>query len=307
VAASLHLAAEIAAGTDEIGALAGSTGCGRDALWALLGHLVGRGVFVEPEPGRFALNDTARQLLDPSAQFLELDGIGGRMARIWETLPFYVRSGRSGYAELFGRPFWDDLAANPQLGASFHALMGPEGHPASRTEVEITNGWGGVGHIVDVGGGTGSLLKALLLALPETRGTLVELPQTAARAAESFRRAGLDDRVTVCAQSFFEPLPPDGDVYLLWKVLNDWPGAETEAILRRCAEAAGPLGTVVINGGVAGDHEPRRLTVDMVIAGGSTTGITPFRELALRSGRVVVAAAPQAAGFIVECRATRPA
>ena len=55
-------------------------------------------------------------------------GIGGRMAHAWSTLPTYVKTGRPGYAQVFGLPFWEDLAAHPEIAESFDELMGPAGH-----------------------------------------------------------------------------------------------------------------------------------------------------------------------------------
>ena len=61
--------------------------------------------------------------------------------------------------------------------------------------------------VVDVGGGTGALLAEILRARPEVRGTLVDLPDGGPRSAEIFQAAGVADRVTAVAQSFFDPLP----------------------------------------------------------------------------------------------------
>jgi 2,7-dihydroxy-5-methyl-1-naphthoate 7-O-methyltransferase len=81
VAATLRIADHILAGDAEIGPLAAVSGADRDALYRVLRHLVSKGVFTEPAPGRFALNETARGLLGDSACLgLDLDGIGGRMA-----------------------------------------------------------------------------------------------------------------------------------------------------------------------------------------------------------------------------------
>src|SRR5207244_8707475 len=115
----------------------------------------------------------------------------------------------------------------------------------------LTGDWESVRTVVDVGGGTGSLLAEILRARPKVRGTLVDLPRTVARSAEVFEAAGVADRVTAVGQSFFDPLPAGADLYLLKKVLNDWPDRETTAILSRCAEAARPTGRVVVLGGVS--------------------------------------------------------
>jgi 2,7-dihydroxy-5-methyl-1-naphthoate 7-O-methyltransferase len=300
VAATLRIAQLIDSGVTGAADLAAAAGCDGYALRAMLGYLAEEGIFEQPSPGQFALNDAARGLLDPAA-FLDLNGIGGRMAGVWSSLPGYVRTGRPGYHEVFGLPFWEDLAAHPDIAASFDALMGPAGHGAPDPRFEITGGWQKVGTIVDVGGGTGAMLAEILRARPGLRGVLVDLPAAVARAGETFRAAGLADRVSTAGQSFFDPLPAGADLYLLRKVLNDWPDRETVAILRRCAQAAGRDGRVVVLGGVAPDDAPPRLSIEMVLLGARTSTLAEFRALAGQAGLEVVAAGPQPAGYLVEC------
>jgi len=299
--ATLRIAQHMSAGLSRADELASAAGCDAWALARVLEHLGGKGVFIELAPGRFALNRAALGLLhEPS--FLSLDGIGGRMAEIWSTLPAFLVTGRSAYAERFGRSFWEDLEAHPALAESFDALMGPAGHGVP-APIEIEGGFGAVQRLVDVGGGTGTMLAEILKAHPHVHGTLVELPGTVARAAEVFARAGVAERVTLVAQSFFAPLPAGAEVYLLKKVLNDWPERETVAILRRCAEALAPGGRVVIVGGVAPDAASRGLVVETLLVGGRTDSLGEFGEHARAAGLVVTAAARQGSGaFVVECR-----
>ena len=147
------------------------------------------------------------------------------------------------------------------------------------------------------------MLAEILKARPAVRGILVDLPGTVERSAETFRAAGVADRVTTAGQSFFDPLPAGADVYLLKKVLNDWPDRETVAILRRCAEAARPAGRIVVMGGVSPDDAPRALVIEMVLVGGRTSTLAEFRDLAREAGLEVVAAGAQrSAGYVVECR-----
>lgn len=301
VAATLRIADHIASGTTAVEDLAKAADCDTHALWALLGYLVSQGVFSEPAPGRFALNDTARQLLDPPG-FLDLGGIGGRMAHAWSTLLTYVRTGRPAYHEIFGMPFWEDLAAHPEVAVSFDELMGPAGHGTPDPGIGITGGWQPVRRVVDVGGGTGAMLAEILRAHPGVHGTLVDLPGTVARAVRTFEAAGVAGRVTLAAQSFFDPLPAGADLYLLKKVLNDWPTRETTQILRRCADAARPSGRVVVLGGVGPDDMTHTLGIDMVVAGGTTNTLSEFRGLAAQAGLAVIAAEDQPAGYCVECR-----
>ena len=167
--------------------------------------------------------------------------------------------------------------------------------------------------VVDVGGGTGALLAEILRTRPEVRGTLVDFSRTVARSGEIFQAAGVADRVTVIGQSFFDPLPAGADLYLLKKVLNNWPDREATAILSRCAEAARPAaawpaaarpaGRVVVLGSVSPDDAPRQLVMEMVLLGGKQRTVSEFRELAREARLEVSAAGQQPSGaFVVECR-----
>jgi hypothetical protein len=304
VVVTLRVAEQIAVGVEDIGGIAAAVKCDRDVLHRVMGHLVGKGVFAEPQPGRFSLNEASRALLDPGLRLaFDLTGIGGRMAYAWGGLLTFARTGEPGYREIFGRPFWEDLDAHPDVAASFDALIGPGGHGEFSPEFAITGGWDSVRTVVDVGGGTGSMLAAILRARPWIRGMLVELPRTVAASAEIFRNAGVSDQVTAVAQSFFDPLPAAADLYLLRGVINDWPDREAVAILRRCAEAARSAGRVVVLKGFAAEDAPKRLEIEQILAGGKVRTVSEFRELARQSGLEVVAAGQQPGGyFVVECR-----
>jgi len=302
VAATLRIPDLLAEGHHDIADLAVAAGCDQDALHAVLGHLVAKGVFREPAPGRFDNNRAAEKLANPG-RFLDLDSIGGRMAHTWGTLLDYVRTGRSAYQKVFGRPFWADLAAHPNIAADFDALMGPAGHGTPDFDIELSGGWDAIRTMVDVGGGTGAMLASLLRRHPHVQGILVDFPGTVARAGQTLTSAGVADRVTLRGQSFFDPLPAGADLYLLKSVLNDWADEETVAILHRCAQAAPPTGRIAVLGGVAPDDSPRALGIDMLVAGGKTSTITQFTELARQAGLAILAARTQASGrFVVECR-----
>ncbi|HEY2015642.1 MAG TPA: methyltransferase [Bryobacteraceae bacterium] len=301
--ATLRIAEHMATGIEEIGELAAAAKCDPDVLHRVLGHLVGKGVFLEPEPGRFRLNEPARGLLDPAQRLgLDLNGIGGRMAYAWSTLPTFVRTGASGYYEAFGLPFWEDLDAHPEVAASFDALIGPAGHGDFDPEFQVAGGWESVRTVVDVGGGTGAMLAAILRTRPWIHGTLVELPRTVSRAGEVFEAAGVSDRASSSPQSFFDALPAGRDLYLLRGVLNNWPDREAAALLTRCAEASRPDGRVVVLKSVWPDDQPKDIYIDMVLTGGKHRSVAELRELARQSGLAVVSAERQTSYFVVECR-----
>jgi SAM-dependent methyltransferase len=306
VAATLRVPDLVAAGTSELHELAAAAGADAEALGRVLRHLVGAGVFEEPAPGRFALNEPARALMGPGARLgFDLDGFGGRMAHAWGGLLATVRTGRPAYATVFGREFWDDLAAHPELSESFDALMGPDGHGLPDPEVLIAGEWEAVRTVVDVGGGTGGLLAEILRVHPSVRGVLVDLPSTVARSRARFEAAGVAERVTAAPQSFFEPLPAGADLYLLKSVLADWPDREAQEILRGCSAAAQPAGRVVVLNGVTPDEDgpaPPELLM-LVLVGGKARTLAELRALASPVGLEVHAAVRQASGrFVVELR-----
>ncbi len=309
VVATLRIADHIASGNTEIGQLAAASGAHPDSLHRVLRHLVSKGVFEQPQPGHFALNSTSEGLLgEPLRLGLDLDAFGGRMAHAWGTLLSAVRTGKPAYHEAFGREFWDDLNAHPDIAASFDALMGPAGHGIPDPEV-LPNAadWESVKTVVDVGGGTGSLLAEILRKHPGVRGTLVDFPSTVARSREIFQAAGVADRVETLGQSFFEPLPAGADLYILKGILNDWPDREATAILKRCAEAARPSGRIVVFTGAGPGEDASPALLMLVLIGGRERTLDELREMAREAGLDVRSAGRQASGrYIVECRPLSP-
>jgi 2,7-dihydroxy-5-methyl-1-naphthoate 7-O-methyltransferase len=306
VVVTLGVAEHMAGGITKIDDLARKADCDSESLGRVLRHLVDKGVFQEPAEGEFTLNEAARVLLEPGpVRMLDLDGYGGRLAGAWSGLLDAVRTGRPTYEAVFGRPFWKDLDADPDLAASYDAMMGYEGRGVPDPAVLVDDDWDDVRHVVDVGGGTGAMLAEILRAQPHVRGTLVDLPRAVARSGEVFESAGVADRVTVSGQSFFDPLPAGADVYLITAVLLDWPDEQACKLLTRCAEAAAPSGRVVVVGGVS----PVRTASKgglllMVLNGGRTRNLDQFRALAAKAGLTVAAHGhgPSGRRFIVESR-----
>jgi hypothetical protein len=253
VAATLRIADHIAGGTRTSEALAVAVDAEPDALRRVLEHLVAFGALTR-EDGAYGLTPLGEQLRDDHPgglrRWLDLDGAIGHADLCFAEMLHTVRTGEPAFPRRFGRTFWDDLSADPGRAASFDALMGgrlAEEAPA----LAAAYPWGGLGHVVDVGGGDGSLLIALLRAHEALRGTVIDLPGPVARAERAIAEAGLDDRADAEAGSFFDPLPAGAGGYLLSGVLHDWDDEHALRILRRCAEAAAGTGKVLVVENVA--------------------------------------------------------
>jgi hypothetical protein len=297
VAATLRLADHVAAGADSVPALAERTGSDPDALQRLVNHLVAVGVLQRGGTDALALTDLGDQLREghpgDGRAWLDIEGAVGRGDLSALRLLDMVRTGRPAYPLTYGRGFWEDLTAQPALAQSFDALMGSRLRLEAR-EVAAAYDWGALSHLVDVGGGDGTLLAAILTDHPGLRGTLVELAGPAEAAERTLADAGVRERCEIVARSFFEPLPTGADAYLLSGVLHGWDDEHALAILRRCVEAAAARGRVlVIEEGVAETGLRTEMDLRMLAyTGGRERTLDEFEQLAAAAGLRVSAVHP---------------
>ena len=166
---------------------------------------------------------------------------------------------------------------------------------------------GTVRTIVDVGGGTGAMLASLLRRHPQARGILVDLPGTVARAGEIIDelrggRPGDGRRAELLrsAARRSRPVPAEERPQRLARRADR---GHPPPLRRGRRLPSGQRTTIAVLGGVSADETPRSLGIDMLVAGGKTSTLTQFTELARQAGLEVVAARTQSSGrFVVECR-----
>jgi hypothetical protein len=311
VAATLRLADHIVAGRRTTAALVSATGCDHDALGRVLNHLVTAGVLTRAATDTYALTATGEQLRDDHPDglrpWLDLEGSIGRADLCFVELLHTVRTGEPAFDQRFGRSYWDDISADAARGASFDALMGGR----LQTDAPVISGaypWATLQHVVDVGGGNGSLLIAILRAHDELRGTVVDLPGPAARAEAAFAAAGMADRADAQAGSFFDPLPAGAGGYLLSGIIHDWDDDEAVRILQRCAEAAGENGKVFV---VDHIHDAERLPDTegdmrmLCYVHGRERTLDQLRALVASAGLEIGEIIPAGTRRIVEMRVSR--
>lgn len=248
-AATLRLADLAAPGGSTAADLAGACGADPDALERMLRYLSSRGIFEEVAPGVFAVNRVAA-LLSPNHpwgmhELLDLDGPHGRIAAAQHRLLDAVRQGGDAYREVFGRPFYEDMGADPEMSRRIAAATSVMASGYAE-EIAQDGVWKRATSVADVGGGTGELTAAILRAHPGLRAALVERAETAAAAARTLADAQVRERCELVEGSFFDPLPEGHDVYLLANVVPDWLDDDAVAILRRCAEVVPAQGRVVV-------------------------------------------------------------
>lgn len=261
------------------------------ALDLLLGHLTTLGVVERTSTGFRTTDYGANLCVDAGNGFtnilLHMDSAAGRAELAFVELAHSIATGQAAYPRRYGQDFWADLAEHPRLRESFDRQM------TVRLREQIPQmvagfDWSRFSTIVDVGGGRGSLLTAILTAHPRLRGHLVDLGPTAADARNTFSAHGLDDRTEVTGGSFFDPLPAGADAYLLVDILHDWDDEHAHRILARCVEAAHPAGRVLVIEPVGGRRGVTEMDLSMlVLYGGRERRVDEFRTLAAAHGLVL--------------------
>ncbi|OXM44912.1 methyltransferase [Amycolatopsis alba] len=259
------------------------------ALDLLLGHLTTLGVLERTSTGYRTTGYGANLRADAGnglAGLLDMNAAGGRGELAFVELAYSVATGQAGYIRRYGQDFWADLAEHPHLRETFDRQM------TQRFLNQVPGlvagfDWSRFDTIVDVGGGHGSLLAAILKANPSVRGHLVDLAPTAAAAEKELREQGLEDRTEVTAGSFFDPLPAGADAYLLSDILHDWDDEHAHRVLARCAEAVRPGGRVLVIEAVGGlGAQTEWDLVMLVLYGGRERRLDELRDLAAAHGLV---------------------
>jgi SAM-dependent methyltransferase len=223
IAADLGVADALATAPRSVAELSEENGADADTLHRILRALASDGVFVEDKPGVF-LNTEASELLrsgnaDRWREFAHLFGEAGYAA----VGALDVRLTDVPFARAYGTDFWSWLAAKPEERSNFDRAM--EGGQAERADKLAALEWREDQTVVDIGGGTGRLLRDLLERRPELRGIVFDLPEA------DRDETGVGDRITFVSGSFFERVP-EGDAYVLSKILHDWDDEPAAAILR---------------------------------------------------------------------------
>ncbi|MEV0237115.1 methyltransferase [Nonomuraea sp. NPDC050786] len=249
VAATLRLADHMAAGVTTGAGLAKQVGAHPATLKKLLRYLVSRGVFRWSQERGYEVTDLGAPLLEDAPgsvrRRLSMDGLLGLAELGLVGLLHTVRTGEAGYKAAFGRDFWHDVSDVPDdanvLAEEVAKELSGDGHL-----IVHSYDWSRVRRVMDVGGGNGTVLIELARAHPHLHGALLDLPGMAKAAAQRIEQCGLGDRCETVEGSFLDPIPPGFDVYLLSAILCDWPDDDAIKILRRCGEAAGAAGRVLV-------------------------------------------------------------
>jgi O-methyltransferase domain/Dimerisation domain len=311
-AADLRLADHLAAGARTAEDVAGLESSDPLATYRLMRACAGLGLLAYEGDGRFSVTP-AGALLQSGAPGSLRDhalafGAPGHWLP-WGQLPEAVRKGGTQAAAVLGADLFDYLAGQPEEAAQFAASMQALTGAIAADAAQVIDA-SGASLAVDVGGGTGELVRALMRANGGLQGLVLDFPDAADSARQAAEAEGLGTRFSAVAGDFFAAVP-DADLYLLKAILHDWDDDSCVRILRNCREAARPGARVIVIENVIRDLTRDRFAtlLDMnmlAVTTGQERDLAAYDELFAASGwqRTAVHALPGARSLL-ELRTSR--
>jgi hypothetical protein len=267
VAAKLGLADLVKDSPKTADELARLTGTHSPSLYRALRALASVGVFTDDGQGRFAqtpLSETLRSDTPGSLRALAMAELGQEHYPAWGNLMHSVKTGEIAFDNLFKQNVWEYYARNPEDARNFNESM--------RGLTEMVNvavldayDFSGVHKLVDVAGGTGGLISAILSAHPRMRGVLFDLPHVIAEAGPLLDAAGVRDRCETSTGDFFRSVPEGGDAYVMKWIIHDWDDEKSTAILKNIHRAM--------------DKNGKLLLIEMVVPEGNQPDVSKFLDL----------------------------
>jgi O-methyltransferase/methyltransferase family protein len=246
-AADLRLADHLAAGPRTAEAVAGLESSDPHTTRRLMRTCAALGLLADDGAGRFSVTPTGALLRSGVPGSLRdhalVFGAPGHWLP-WGQLPEAVRKGGTRAADVLGAGLFEYLAGQPEEAAQFAASMEALTGSLAADAANVID-TSGVSLAVDVGGGTGQLVRELMRANDGLRGLVLDLPQAAAAARRAAAEEGLGDRFSAEAGDFFAAVP-GADLYLLKAVMHDWDDDSCVRILRNCRAAARPGARVIV-------------------------------------------------------------
>jgi hypothetical protein len=272
--------------------LAEATAARPELLARLMRATEGMGVLARTPDGKWTQTPMSELLRTNSKKSLR--DLAVFMADDWHMLGFgsldeTVRTGEPATERIYGEPAFEYLRRNPDKGEHFNRAMTSFSVLDAPAVLEAYD-FAGIESLTDVAGGHGLLLTSILDRYPEMTGTLFDLPEVI-RTADSHLSTNKEvrDRLRMVEGDMFGSVPPGADVYIIKRIIHDWPDEQCTQILSNCREGVGPNGRlIVVDAVVPGDAEfsPAKIMdlTMMLFVGGKERTEEEFRELLEASG-----------------------
>ncbi|HEV3137197.1 MAG TPA: methyltransferase [Pirellulales bacterium] len=290
VAAKLALPDLLKKGPQTAEQLAAATKTQPGALYRLLRALASLGFFREDHERRFALEPLAEPLCSDAKNSQRSLAImtGEEHFACWGELLYSVRTGHNAFEKIYGEPIFGYLSKHPEQAQIFdEAMVGVHGRETGA--MLDAYDFSAIGTLADVGGGNGSVLRAVLQKYSRMQGMLCDLPDVIERAKPLVAAAGLANRLQTIPTDFFAEVPAGADAYLMRHIIHDWNDEQSLQILRNVRRAIGATGRLLlVETAIPPGNDPsfaKLLDLNMlVIPGGKERTETEYLELYSAAG-----------------------
>lgn len=312
LAAKLGIPDLLLEGAKPLHQLAAETAAHEGALARLLTALQTVGICNKDELELWTLTDMGQTLAQNTVGSVRDWAIfeGEMLARSWSGMMESIMTGKTA-AELRGYASSFDMMANaPEQVTLFNAAMASLTAIVTKDLLEAYD-FSDVTHLVDVGGGSGELIGAVLSRYPHLQGTVFDLPRCALQATEHLATLGLGERAHFVAGNFFDLVPSIGDAMILKSVVHDWDEQRSLTILENCSGALPPNGRLLLverimplRPAVCAEHRAHAMSdLNMLRGpGGKERTEQEYRHLLERSGFTVKSVRPAGRFSVIEAK-----
>ena len=291
-AASFEVADLVAKSPTDAQTLARERGADANALYRVLRALASVGVFTEDANGKFSntpMSELLRSDVPGSLRALSLMYGDDDVWAAWGLMLHSVRTGDAGMNQVVGMHAFDHYARHPEKAKVFDQAMVSSSSLVNRALTEAYD-FSRFGRIVDVAGGYGSTLCAVLNAAPNLRGVLFDMPHVIEGAKARVAAQGFANRCEFAAGNMFESVPAGADAYFMKHILHDWDDAACGKILAAIRKAIPPDGRLLVSEKVilpgASGYYGKITDLVMLVhnQGGRERTEAEYRELFARAG-----------------------
>lgn len=313
-AVRLNLPDRLAAGPLSSDALAAATATHPESLYRLLRGLAALGLVIHVEGRVFELTEDGATLCSDAADSLR--GIAMHWGeRQWKSMGLLGKAVATGKSQMAsGTDSFEHLQRDPEQAAVFNRAMAEQSLRIGEAAARAYD-FSPYSAILDVGGGYGAVLVALLRAQPTARGASFDLPAVRDGAMTYLHEHAVGERASYIGGSFFEKVPQGFDCLVLKYIVHDWDDANSRTLLANCARAVAPGGVVLLIEQVLPDlitADPEvegmiRGDLIMMNIGGKERTEREYRELLAASGLDLTRIVPTDTVFsVIEARPATP-
>ena len=238
VAAKLGIADILSNGSKTADELAKATGVNSRSIYHLMRMLISVGVFSTEDNDKFQLNPMGKHLLTGTSDSLRgtVMVMGDEIYQAWGNLLYGIKTGKTAFNHTFNRDVYSYLKQDSEASVNFNEWMKETTREWLLPVLEAYD-FSEVKTLVDVGGGIGTLTAVILNANPKMQAILFDREDVVVDAQRVLEGAGVADRCQIVGGNFFEAVLPDGDLYLISRVLLNWDDSNAIKILTNCYQA----------------------------------------------------------------------